>query len=107
MFFPVTEGIARLVSELHPFFAGLAQHFIRSNFFGARVPFEVSLALRLTLVPPRRLGCRLNGRYDIVIAITAIRNSLFLIESLCGHPSRRYIRRNSGNRELNAYCLLV
>jgi hypothetical protein len=93
MSFPVTERIARLVSELHPFLAGLAQRFIRSNFFGARVSFEVSLAFRLALVPPRRLGCRLNGRCDIFIAITAIRGSLFLIESLWGVPSRGNIRR--------------
>jgi len=49
MFLPVTERISRLVSELHPFLAGLAQHFVWSDFFCTRVPFEISLTFRLSL----------------------------------------------------------
>jgi hypothetical protein len=88
MILPVIERIARLVSELHPFLAGLAQHFIRPNLFGARVLFEVSLALGLSLRPTRCLGGRLNGRCHVVIAFTTIRSSLPFAASLRGHPSR-------------------
>jgi hypothetical protein len=85
MILPVIERITRLVSELHPFLASLAQHFIRSDFFGARVLFEVSLALRLSLGPSRCLGRRLNGRCDVVIAFTTIICPLFFIASVRGH----------------------
>ena len=88
MFLPVIERIARLVSKLHPFLASFAQHFIRSNFFRARVPFEVGLAFRLPLDPSRCLGCRLNDRCDVVIGFTTIRNSLFFIARLRSHPSQ-------------------
>ena len=103
---PVMERIARLVSELHPFLASLAQHFIRSNFFGARVLFEVSLALRFSPGPSRCLGRRLNGRCDVVIAFTTIITSLFFIGSLRGHPSRRHMRQKFRNDESNGILLV-